>query len=698
MKINLVILLIIGISNLVFSQKAKTNTKLDQLHKLQKEDTENEFKSSAIPEKYKNESLILVSEKLKVTEKYGEFTIYKRNRIKLNDYKSLETFSSFEFNENDVLEIIIEKENNIKVTIDLKDAVLAENVKTSNLKINKLIETEKVKKIAINGLEIGDIIDISTLYTSYNYKSNYFINLKNMPIVFLKNEFNFSKGYVAYFRSFNGAKDIKTSTLLNKTNMVYEQKNIDKRIEEILDYEYLTEPYYFIEIVSNLGLKTNGKNVINKLDDKVLKEKVNMMFAPFEQSDYYYDFLKTDKIYELSNEEYVKKYYYFCRDNYFLTELAFNSDPEVQNYKIINKFITHFTKRNIEFDVLLLSSKFRGSVKDVINFDDFKYGIRYKIDDEYHYITSFNKNSNIDEIGDDFEGTEAYVFYNVMKKRKINFNIEKLPENKANNNFYNIDIVANFSKNNDSLNIFSTTIVGGLEKQTNTFNLLDNRIYYDLFIQKYEAKKLLKNKYFFVENEYANGSKEFIDSEEERLKNYFYNTLDKYKYESMKKNTQSEYQVLKYYDYTKLNDSRNDTNLNLSWSEKFSIGSTLQKAGNSYVFEIGDVLGQLFVVKNNDDRNVRTKPFYIDFNKNLSITSTIKIPIGKKAIGIEYLNLKFSNKIGTITSKATIENGNIIWNLTKTQNAFKYNKTDWKEYINFTDLVLQLNNAKIIID
>ena len=192
LKTIIVIIFIIGFNKLVISQKPKTNTKIDQLHKLQKEDTENEFKSSSIPEKYKNESLILISEKLKVTEKNGEFTIYKRNRIKLNDYSSLETFSSFEFNENDILEIKVEKEDKTIISIDLKDAVLAENVKTSNLKINKIIETEKVKKIAINGLEIGDVIDISTLYTNYNYKSNYFVNLKNMPIVYLKNEFNFS--------------------------------------------------------------------------------------------------------------------------------------------------------------------------------------------------------------------------------------------------------------------------------------------------------------------------------------------------------------------------------------------------------------------------------------------------------------------------------------------------------------------------
>ncbi len=693
-------------SDTVFSQKNKNKNRkgdFDKLHKLQKDDSESEFSVSTVPEKFKNSSMVILAEKRKVTEASLTFTIYDRIRIKLSDLNALEAYSEYKFIESDILEIKIEKPNKTVKLIDLTEAVDAENIKTSNLQINKLIEGDKVKKIALAGLEIGDIIDISSMSTSINgFKSTYFVNVPNTPIVYLKNEYVFSNNLLASYKLFNGAKEFTKEKYGNKVELWFEEKLIDKRASEILDYSQLTDPYYQIEISlipekqkKELGIDTD--EIRTSMSDEELKNRVYELFKETQERDFYSDFAKAENPDKLSDEDYVSKYFYFCRDRSFLPELAFNTKGQSFNTNILNKFITHFKKRKIQFEVLLMCSKYNGRITDIIDFDDFRFGIRYKIADEYHYITSFNANSEIDLIGEYFEGTDVYIFSNINKKTKINYETETLPGLKPDNNLYKITINASFNSNLDSLNMQVNSVTTGVEKAIFANNIINNQNYFENLVEIYTAKKMLKNTYFFADNEYIGIGKDFFDGEEERLKDNFFTQLKKEKTESMKNNAKAEYEIQKYYSFNAINDGRNTENAN--WQEYFSIANTLQKAGKeTYVFEIGNLLGSLFVVKNNDDRNIRTKPFFIDYSKNLTIKVVVKIPKGKTVLGLENLNVNFSNKIGIISSKAIIENGNIIWTLSKVQNSFKYNKTEWNNYLIFTDLASQLNHAKLILN
>ncbi len=697
----------------VFSQSAKNKNKLkksefDKLHKLQKEDTESEFSNNKIPEQYKFESMVVLAEKTKIFEDKFTFYNYHRIRIKLNDLSALENYSEYKFYENDILEIKIIKQNKTTITLDLAEAVDAENVKTSNIKFNKLIDYEsKLKKIAIGGLEIGDIIDISSrsVLGNFSYRNNYFVQLAGMPIVYLKNEFIVGNYFQVTYKSFNGAKEITKENNGNKIELTYEQKMIDKRLNELLDQSLLTDPYYFIEIRKlskrqYKKFKISKEEIANKITPEEIKRRMVELFKPYEPTDYYYEFYKSEDIYKLSDEDFVKHYFYFCRDIYFLPELAFNVNVQSFDYQVIKKFITHLKKRNIPFEVLLLSSKYdKKDINEVVNFDDFKFGLRYKINNQYHYITTFYVNSEIDEIGEHFEGTVAFVFNKVRKKRKINYYLDSIPTLDASKNIYAIEIEAKFNKNLDSLNVLMNSTVTGIEKNKFNYNLINSEAYFNKFIESWTNNKFYKYTYFLANNIYLDANKEFFNSEEERLKKNVFTKLEKQKLENIKNNTNSEYDVLKYHYFKSINDGRNLDTSQLLWQEYFTVGNTLQKAGAaSYIFEIGSLLGKLSVVSNNENRNVKTKPFFINYSRNLSMKIVVKIPNGKKVQGLENLNVNFKNKIGAITSKANIENGNLVWTFTKTQNAFKYNKTDWNEYLILTDLASQLNNAKLIFN
>jgi hypothetical protein len=223
-KIKILFFIVLAINASVFAQS--DNKDLKNLHELQKEDIEAAFSNLKTPDKYKNESMVLMAEKLKLVQGkvktnkservgYERYYVYSRTRIKLNDFNAIETYSDFEFQEGDEIEVKIVKQDGKTIEVDLKDAVDANNVSTSNKFVNLFLSDAK-KKIAIKNLEIGDIIDCSSLnkYSNSFYRSTYYTNITSMPVVYLKNEFKIDKlNTIISLKTFNGAKTLEKKTI-----------------------------------------------------------------------------------------------------------------------------------------------------------------------------------------------------------------------------------------------------------------------------------------------------------------------------------------------------------------------------------------------------------------------------------------------------------------------------------------------------
>jgi hypothetical protein len=135
----------------------------------------------------------------------------------------------------------------------------------------------------------------------------------------------------------------------------------------------------------------------------------------------------------------------------------------------------------------------------------------------------------------------------------------------------------------------------------------------------------------------------------------------------------------------------------IEYKEEFVIGNTIHSAGAKNVFEIGRIIGGLAEVDDNDDREDRKSSFIINFNKTYTVSMTIKIPDNKSIEGIELLNKNISNSVGTISSTAKIENGQIKWKIEKKLNAGVYESSIWTDYLKLTDFGSQLTTSKILL-
>ena len=720
-----IFLLLITVGNSFAQSDNKKDLK--KLHDLQNEDTEPAFKEFKTPKEYTNESMVMMAEKFKLIQSkiskkptannpYPEqYAAYARIRVKLNDLNAIEQYSDFSFQEGDEIEIKIVKADGKITEIDLKDAVDGENVKTSNSYYNYYYLSSKKKKIAIKNLEIGDIVDFSSYYkyTNYYYETTYFTNLPSMPIVYLKNEILVNKNNTAvFFKNFNGAKPLTKKTAGKQIQYGFESEMINKRKDEIMSNDFQSDPYFRLIVYFNttynyvFETKPKKNDLITKLDNKDLLEyavktvKSSWGSGRNGNSSNYLQFLKSDDVYNLSDEDYMKKYYVICRDNAFLSDLAFNFKEQSYGLPLLTNFMEHLGRRDIPYEVLMFASKHVSPIKDIIDPDDFLWGLRYKLKGKYYYITSFNSNSQINDISEIFENTDAYALQGIFgPKSKLKISTITMPTSTNENNVYTINIDANFNSTLDSLKLNVKTETTGYQSAFDRFNLIKNNNYFEEYVKFLNDRKVIKKSkpfFYFAGENYYGAKKDFVLKEEERIKKDYFDNLNKEKKENVEKAAKEEYYVLKYEKYESLNDGRSIKNPNPAWKEEFTIGNTLKPAGNNKVFEIGHVLGELSKVNSNDDRTNRTKPFFIDFNKTFTMKVNIKIPQGKMPVGLEQLNVSVNNSIGSITSTAKVENGVIVWNLTKKLNGFRHEATKWNEFLNITDAGTQLNNAKIL--
>src|SRR5438128_8862647 len=141
---------------------------------------EDEFKVTAIPDKWKNESAVIIGQKteylftrvsLSKNSAVVRIHEYIHKRIRLQDKNSLEKFSTFYYvtmGKDGNADYRIIKANGKETTIDMKSAIEEEKDMPAIYRPIFFKMNIKSMKIAIPDLEVGDIIDY-TLKSSMDW-------------------------------------------------------------------------------------------------------------------------------------------------------------------------------------------------------------------------------------------------------------------------------------------------------------------------------------------------------------------------------------------------------------------------------------------------------------------------------------------------------------------------------------------------
>ena len=231
---------------------------------------EKEFEVTAIPEKWKNESAVIIGQKTEYLfsrlvsgRKYTpvvRIREYIHKRIKLQDKNALEKFSTYYYvtmGKDGKAEYKVIKADGKQVDIDMKNAIEEEKDIPSIYKPIYYKLGIKFLKIAIPDLEVGDIIDYNVRSTidwdmrteGIGFTPFIFSLANNYPTMYQQYRFTLVDGMKVRFKAFNGAPNLKMDSKassfgddLSYVAYYLQDKDREKTIEERWNYELRNTP------------------------------------------------------------------------------------------------------------------------------------------------------------------------------------------------------------------------------------------------------------------------------------------------------------------------------------------------------------------------------------------------------------------------------------------------------------------------
>ncbi len=231
---------------------------------------EDEFKVTSVPDKWKDESAVIVGQKTeylftRLASGRNYTTIVRINeyihkRIKLQDKNALEKFSTFNYvtmGKDGNAEYKIIKATGKEETVDMKTAV--EDEKDIDAIYKPIFYSLNIKsqKIAVPDLEVGDIIDYTLRSTidwdmkteGIGFKPFIFSLANSYPTMYQQYRFTMANGMKVQYRNYNGAPNLrfdpKTSVYGDKESYLsyfFLDKDREKTTDVRWNYELRTTP------------------------------------------------------------------------------------------------------------------------------------------------------------------------------------------------------------------------------------------------------------------------------------------------------------------------------------------------------------------------------------------------------------------------------------------------------------------------
>ncbi|MEP7237672.1 MAG: DUF3857 domain-containing protein, partial [Ferruginibacter sp.] len=259
------------------------------------EKIEDEFNVTTVPEKWKNESAVIIGMKEEYLFKRQalrgknvtgvNIKEYVHKRIKLQDKNAVEKFSTFYYvtmGSDGKAQYTVIKSDGKKTDIDMKSAIEEEQDIPDIYKPIFFKLKVKSMKIAIPDLEVGDIIDYTINSTldwdmkteGINFTPFIFSLANNYPTLYQQYRFTMANGMKVKYRSYNGAPNLKFD---GKASVYGEResylsyffldKDREKSTDERWSYELRSTPSVKFRVVFldyDAGDRTLGEATVDR--------------------------------------------------------------------------------------------------------------------------------------------------------------------------------------------------------------------------------------------------------------------------------------------------------------------------------------------------------------------------------------------------------------------------------------------------
>lgn len=651
-----------------------------------------EFKSTQVPDKWKNESAVLLALHREYISDYNtklrgisptKVFIQKLNlhfRIKVLDKAAVEDFSEIEFNNKSVKTNLFGKPSEYRVIgikvikpdatekeVDLKAAVRADAGSNSQL------------KIAVPNLEPGDILDYFIAIRDENLSISEFGDEETLegkyPIVSQTLSYRIHRLLNFHAASLYGAPTFKTSAEGEGTTYVLRDKMRDKSPDIPWNYAYRTSPQI--------------RYMIRKGDDKPdMKKQAQTLLSYFStnMSDigFMVDFMRGNFQKETDTRKIVYELYYMLRNPIYL-QAYFNVpqgkplDMGATGNLFFYLMTKYLDKNDIDHQMILVPSRKMGAISTLSNFQscDFVLKVNTKPAIYIYRPTPFGLPDEFPEVFEGMEGVSASTRANpgLMPKSTMEQNSTK----------YSLQLSLH-AGDNAKLDVKRTVEASGHNRYYHQYRVVTN---YD-YLKEYDLPKYQVQSSHRMRDIIKEYNKEKIKYEQRIIQDN--NDRDT----RLTKDLESDLDVkVSSYKMTLKSPGMWDSAPKVIFQDEFTAESLTKKAGPNLILELGRLIEQQTTIK--DEQKNRSVDVYMDYPRSYVHELAFAVPEGYRVEGLENFNLKVENATGGFVSTAALEKNTVVIKARKYYLKNYYPANEWPFITEFLNASVNFYNAKILL-
>lgn len=685
-------------------------SKLESIAKNMKavwDDPDTDFAVSAIPEKWKEESGIIIAQKTRFSfdKDANKLAVYEitRRRIKLNDRDAVNSYSSVYFrigSSSDGAGIKIIKANGSIIDVSLRNAVYVEDnddvpstftpyIGKASTYYDKSKSRVIFYKVAIPDLDPGDIIDYGTIFYDDNtvkkmsfieFDPIYFVCTREYPVISQKFEIDTDDKSFVNFKSTMGAPLFKETGNSN-ADYLWEDRNREKLSDTRWVNRYLELPMVKFQFVfsrsenrSDLFIGDKGELKQN-ITPQELAKKMNILYNKLDGS-YYYSmakaYLKQIGYADMREDDFIQKSYYILRHMSHYKANGFSSEL----------FASCFTQcldlRKIPYELIVTSPNNLTKPENIIFRTEPEWIVKVK--DKYVFnATVF---SNPFEFREEFMNTPAYI---ISLGKNPTATPITLPATKPEDNVTTNTITAAIDTATRNMVITHQKTATGMSKNFYNVQALAYTPALDEDHRSYGGEDDLR----------ATLKGDALEKYEEKLRERKKEDKTR-KLEYMKGSLSEDFDNIESYSEFTLNaDGRTWRKQELNYTNKYQLSDMIKFAGNNLLVNVPGLIGQQLFVST--DERKREVDAYMGFPRSLRNVINFTIPEGYKAVGLQNLNMNIDNETGTFAVQASVEGNTLTILVKKLYKQVTVKKENWHQLLQMLDAAFNFSQKKILL-
>lgn len=671
------------------------------------EDPDGDFSVQAVPEKWKEESGVILAQKTRFSfdKDANKLAVYEitRRRIRLNDRDAVNSYSSVYFrigSANDGAGIRIIKPDGSRQEVSLRNAVYVEDnddipstftpyIGKASTYYDKSKSRVIFYKIAIPDLEPGDIIDYGTIFYDDNtvkkmsfieFDPIYFVCTREYPVISQKFEIDTDNNSFVNSRSTRGAPLFRESGNSN-AEYTWEDRNRDKLSDTRWVNRMVELPMVKFQIVfsrsenrSDLFIGDRGE-LKQQISPDELARKMNNLYNRLDGSFYYSmarAYLKQIGATDLRDEDFIQKAYYILRHMSFYRANGFSSE-------LFASCLTQcLDLKKIPYELVVTSPNNLTQPENIIFRTEPEWMVRVKD----KYIFNATLFSNPYDFREEYLNTPAFI---ISLGKNPTATALTLPGSKPEDNVTTNTISATIDTATRSLSVVLQKAATGLSKKFYNVQALVHTTALDDDHRSYGGEDDVR----------ASMKGAVLESYEEKLRER--KKEDKVrKLEYMKNALQDDFDnISTYHEFTLNSDGRNWRKQELNYTNRFDLTDMVKKAGENLLVSVPGLIGeQLFISQDEREREVDA---WMGFPRSLRNIISFTIPAGYKAVGVQNLNMNIDNETGTFAVQATVDGSTLTLLVKKIYKQTTVKKENWGQFLQMLDAAFNFSQKRILL-